>query len=269
MGLVIHIDGGSRGNPGPAGAGVVIAEDGGRLVHEGAYFLGRQTNNAAEYYALIRALQRAENRAAEPLTVHSDSELLVRQLTGEYRVKSPALQPLFEQAQVLLLRFNVWKVRHVRREQNTRADELANLAMDRANDVIVFDIEQERESSEASPTRANAPGAEASARAQATSASAPASRGARVTIVRRPDSGQCPAEEWNEESFCVGNTLPCGVCVHAAHALLPTILAILGADAAEFAAIPTMTVRCTRRGCDASFHVGPELAGNGKTNAES
>ena len=91
MGLIIHVDGGSRGNPGPAGAGVVIADEDGALIHEAGYFLGRQTNNSAEYHACIRALQRAARCGEQPVRVCSDSELLVRQITGAYQVKSPTL----------------------------------------------------------------------------------------------------------------------------------------------------------------------------------
>ncbi|RMF82011.1 MAG: reverse transcriptase-like protein [Planctomycetota bacterium] len=269
--MVVHIDGGSRGNPGPAGAGVVIRRESGDLLHEGAYFLGHQTNNAAEYHGLIRALQRAEPFATEPLTILSDSQLLVRQLTGEYRVKSPALYPLFEQAQMLLLRFSVWKVKHIPREQNRRADELANLAMDRGNDVIVFDVDADGNPVDSPATRDPAPTesprgggdcAEPASSAEATT------RRARVAIARPPDEGQCPADDWAADSFCVGATFPRDVCVHAAHALLPTILAILNAEPSEFSAIPTMTVRCTRRGCDAQFEVGPERFGNGKSTAK-
>ena len=144
MSLVIHIDGGARGNPGPAGAGVVIRTEDGRPIHEAGYFLGTQTNNAAEYLALIRALQRVSRYDPQPIAICSDSELLVRQLTGQYRVKNPGLQQLFHEVQVLLLRVSCWTMKHVRREHNRRADELANLAMDRMADIVAFDADEQR-----------------------------------------------------------------------------------------------------------------------------
>lgn len=139
MGLILEVDGGSRGNPGPAGAGVVIRTEDGRTLYEAGFFLGPLTNNAAEYHALIRALRRAADCGEQPLTIRSDSELLVRQITGEYRVKSASLAELYEQVQRLLLRIACWSIVHVPRAQNRRADELANLAMDRERDVVIAD----------------------------------------------------------------------------------------------------------------------------------
>ena len=139
----MHIDGGARGNPGPAGAGVVIKDDSGRRLHEVGYFLGRHTNNAAEYQALILGLKRAVRLADPVVLVYSDSELLVHQITGRYRVKSPNLISYVEQAQSLLLKFENWSIHHVRREQNHRADQLANIAMDRAADAVEFDVDGE------------------------------------------------------------------------------------------------------------------------------
>lgn len=276
MALILNVDGGSRGNPGPAGAGVVLraADDG--LIHEAGYFLGRQTNNAAEYHALIRGLQRAQRCGDRPLTIRSDSELLVRQLTGEYRVKSPALAELFEQAQLLLLKVSVWKAQHVPREQNRRADHLANMAMDRGADVIVFDVD--------GPAPADAAGAAPRPRQAHTSsatggvppqpAGAPPAAGAPpvvatgprsvlVTSTTPPDRQICPAPDLPAESFAVGATLPGGLCLHAAHALTPTVLAVLGTAPQEFAAVPTLTVRCMKAGCGATFHIAPLRSPNG------
>ena len=129
MGLIVHVDGGARGNPGPAGAGVSIRSEDGTLIHEGAYFLGRQTNNAAEYHALIRALKRAERSDAQTITVCSDSELLVRQVLGAYKVKSAQLLPLFEQADALIQHFEAFSISHISRAANRRADQLANQAV--------------------------------------------------------------------------------------------------------------------------------------------
>ncbi|MFW6059268.1 MAG: ribonuclease HI family protein, partial [Phycisphaeraceae bacterium] len=138
--LILHIDGGARGNPGPAGVGVVLADaDDSTPLHEAGYYIGRATNNVAEYRGLVRGLELAAAMHAQRITVRSDSELLVRQMSGEYRVKSAALKPLHQQAQTLLRRFEQPTVEHVRRELNARADELANLAMDAKRDVIATD----------------------------------------------------------------------------------------------------------------------------------
>jgi ribonuclease HI len=255
VGLIIHVDGGSRGNPGPAAAGVVIRYEDGRKAHEAGYFLGTLTNNAAEYTALILALQRAARLGSHALHIRSDSELLVRQLTGQYRVKSPALEPLFHQTQLLLLKVPRWKIEHVRRESNARADELANLALDRRRDVIVYDIDDP-----AAPDAAGVPPEPA--------APIPGvelkigERRIDVHCVRRPEPGCCAAGDVPEH-FSIGATAPAGVCVYALHALLPTVLAIHHTDAEEFAAVPSMTVRCTRSGCGATFQVAPAPSGNG------
>ncbi len=128
--VVMNIDGGSRGNPGPAGAGIVIrAADDDTVLFAGGEFLGRQTNNAAEYAALLAGLKVADKLGAGEVKVLSDSELLVRQMTGRYRVKNPNLKKLFEQAQNLLGRFSRCSFGHVPREKNIDADRLANQAM--------------------------------------------------------------------------------------------------------------------------------------------
>jgi ribonuclease HI len=139
MKLVIHIDGGARGNPGMAGAGVTFANDRGESLLEAGYYLGHTTNNVAEYTALLKALEAALALGADDVLIHCDSELLVRQINGEYRVRNETLKTLFDQASVMLRRIRQWKVRHVRREGNARADELANLAMDQQEDVVEID----------------------------------------------------------------------------------------------------------------------------------
>lgn len=126
----LYSDGGSRGNPGPAGCGAVLLDPAGRQVGAWRQYLGRATNNHAEYQGLILGLTRAAELGVRELTVLMDSELLVRQLGGQYQVKSPQLKPLFEQARQLLAGFARVQVRHIPREQNSQADALANQAMD-------------------------------------------------------------------------------------------------------------------------------------------
>jgi len=130
LSLTLHTDGGSRGNPGPAGAGAVIYDDEGREVAALSRYLGRTTNNEAEYQALLLGLAEARRLGAARLTVKMDSELIVRQLEGQYRVKAPGLKPLYAEAKLLLKDFSSVTILHVRRNLNQRADELANQAMD-------------------------------------------------------------------------------------------------------------------------------------------
>jgi len=129
--LVAYIDGGARGNPGPAGYGVVFEDEVGRPIAELSEFLGRQTNNYAEYSALLAALNYTLRHGFKALKVISDSELLVKQIKGEYKVSSPTLKELHVRATKMLDEFDYFEIRHVLREKNRDADRLANLAMDR------------------------------------------------------------------------------------------------------------------------------------------
>jgi ribonuclease HI len=126
-----HCDGGSRGNPGPAAYGVVIAAANGREVARLSKFLGRQTNNYAEYSGLLAALQWAVENGAKYLRVASDSELIVRQVNGQYKVANPVLRPMWEEAKRLARQLEGFEIRHTLREGNRDADRLANEAMDR------------------------------------------------------------------------------------------------------------------------------------------
>lgn len=136
MKATIHIDGGARGNPGPGGAGVVIRNADGEIVFEAGFFLGRVTNNQAEYTGLIKALEIAERSGIDEIEFNSDSELMVKQIHGDYRVKNEGLKPLYDDVMTKLARVKKWQIRHVRREQNKDADAIANAAMDAADDVI-------------------------------------------------------------------------------------------------------------------------------------
>ena len=126
---VFYIDGGSRGNPGEAGYGVYILGKDGRALAEIYGYLGIQTNNFAEYQALLEALKFARKLGLESIAVRSDSELLVRQMQGSYKVKSPTLKPLYAQAKRLITGLKQFSIMHVRRELNLEADRLANEAM--------------------------------------------------------------------------------------------------------------------------------------------
>jgi probable phosphoglycerate mutase len=128
--LTAHIDGGARGNPGKAGYGVHLSTPDETLVDEAYGFLGVATNNVAEYAALIAALEYAVRAGARSLHVRSDSQLLVRQIQGSYRVKNKGLQPLFRRARQRIARLESFHIEHVFREENREADRLANRAMD-------------------------------------------------------------------------------------------------------------------------------------------
>lgn len=130
--LILWTDGGARGNPGPAGIGVVLTDAQGELVAEIAEYIGEATNNQAEYRALIAGLTRAQELAATVVDIRMDSELVVRQLQGEYKVKNENMKPLYAQATALLKTFARYTIQHVRREQNTEADKLVNQALDAA-----------------------------------------------------------------------------------------------------------------------------------------
>lgn len=131
LAFTIEIDGASRGNPGPAAFGYVIRHQGETVLEESGY-LGRATNNAAEYLALIHALKKAEELRGSDLTIRSDSELLVRQMSGEYRVRNPQLAILHQQVSQLLPRFRRVRFTYVPREQNRDADRLCNEALNEA-----------------------------------------------------------------------------------------------------------------------------------------
>jgi len=128
---VAYIDGGSRGNPGTAGYGVDMQDENGAPVASLSENLGIRTNNFAEYSALIGALRYALANGYDGMRAYADSELMVRQINGVYKVKSPDLQPLFREAKALISKLKSFSIHHVPREQNREADRLANLAMDK------------------------------------------------------------------------------------------------------------------------------------------
>ena len=129
--LIAHVDGGSRGNPGPAGYGVVITDRAGKKVATLHEYLGHQTNNYAEYHGLLAALDYALTHGHKALKAVADSELLVKQIRGEYKVKNPVLQDLHRRARQLIDQLEWFSIQHTLREGNQEADRLANMAMDK------------------------------------------------------------------------------------------------------------------------------------------
>ena len=132
MRVVVHVDGGARGNPGPAAVAAVASSADGDILGERKQYIGEATNNVAEYRALLLGLELARGLGAEEVEVVSDSELVARQIGGEYKVKHPRLKPLFIEATRELRTFHKWAVLTVGREDNARADELVNEALDEA-----------------------------------------------------------------------------------------------------------------------------------------
>jgi ribonuclease HI len=128
--VVVHVDGGARGNPGPAAVAAVASSPEGEMLAERKAYIGEATNNVAEYRALLLGLELARELGAEEVEVVNDSELIARQIGGEYKVKHAGLKPLFAEAMAELWGFHKWAVCPVRREQNARADELVNEALD-------------------------------------------------------------------------------------------------------------------------------------------
>ena len=133
--ITVYIDGGSRGNPGPAAAGFILADHNGTQLQAKALFLGQTTNNVAEYTAIIKALEAVKQMGAKQLTVFSDSELLVKQINGQYKVKSEQIRPLFRQTINLINEFEDCKVKHITRDKNKEADELVNQALNLEQDI--------------------------------------------------------------------------------------------------------------------------------------
>jgi probable phosphoglycerate mutase len=144
--IVAYCDGGSRGNPGPAGFGVYIQGENGAVLAELSEFLGTKTNNFAEYSGLLAALDFAVTQGHGKLRVISDSELMVKQIQGKYRVNSPELRPLYEEAKRRIAKLEKFDLRHVLREKNRHADRLANLAMDRGmgRGIPTIDVKNSR-----------------------------------------------------------------------------------------------------------------------------
>ncbi len=128
--LIVHVDGGARGNPGPAAIGVVVSAPDGAVLDQVAERIGVATNNVAEYRAVLRGVELAAGRGAREVQLVNDSELVARQLTGTYKVKHPAMKPLYEQAMSALRGFDRWGIRSVPRAENAAADALVNRALD-------------------------------------------------------------------------------------------------------------------------------------------
>jgi len=135
MKVLVHVDGGARGNPGPAAAACVVSTPGGEVLREQAQLLGSTTNNVAEYRALLLGLEQARELGADEVEVVGDSELIAKQVIGAYKVKNAALKSLHREALASFARFAAWSIRTVPRAQNAEADALVNAALDQSRDA--------------------------------------------------------------------------------------------------------------------------------------
>ncbi|TYP54958.1 ribonuclease HI family protein [Thermosediminibacter litoriperuensis] len=139
--LTVYTDGASRGNPGDAGIGIVMLDENGNTLKEVSDYIGQTTNNIAEYTALVTALKEALEMGCEEIDIFSDSELMVKQINGEYQIKNEGIKRLHTQVMGLLKEFKKFSINHIRREQNKRADELANEGIDLAvSEEEIIDI---------------------------------------------------------------------------------------------------------------------------------
>jgi len=148
--IIIYTDGGSRGNPGPAAAAFILMDTAGNIIEGKAFFIGDTTNNVAEYTGLLKALSAAKQAGAKTIEAFSDSELMVRQINGRYRVKNLKLKELFTKCAALLAEFASWRITHIPRDQNKQADAMANRAMNLKKDVT---LEKPEPRQKGKPTR--------------------------------------------------------------------------------------------------------------------
>ena len=236
MHVLIQVDGGSRGNPGPAAAGVSITDPDGTPLFEAGFNLAPMTNNQAEYNGLLYALREAKRIGATRLDIQADSELLVRQINGQYKVKNEGLRPLYERAMKDLRGFEAWNMVHVRRERNSRADELANRAMDARRDVVEYDFVS---APTARPT--TAPPVE----------QRPSVGKVEVRCTAVPNTVVCPAPCIHGWAVEVESTTPAGLCIHAAAAVFEAI-------GKSHRSQREQTVKCPMRECAAQFEIEPE-----------
>ncbi len=224
MSLILHVDGGARGNPGPSGAGVVLRTVDGRSVLEAGYWLGRMTNNQAEYRALILGLEAALERGAREIKAFGDSELIVKQVLGQYKVKAGPLKTLHGEVLDLFARFDDWTLQHVRREANSRADELVNLALDCGEDIVEIDTG----SSTRSADEVVAPVAVV------------------LQVVQSGDPTVCPAVMAIDQTWDIADEWP-AMCIHAAACTIGTLLELRSRGSGVCERV------CEQPGCAARF----------------
>ena len=222
----LFVDGGARGNPGPAGCGFVLKSTDNKIITEGCHFIDNATNNFAEYTALLKGLELAEQMGVTELNIYSDSELMVKQIIGEYRVKSPNLIDLFESVERKLLKFSRWQIKHIRREYNKDADRMANVAMDQGL-AGEFEFDDECEDDTQSKT-------ESTDRIM-------------VEVSTGPKPGSCACDLKAGQCFVFTDLCPPGLCIQAIEALIPAVKSMqAGRSSAR-------VVKCSKNDCHAVF----------------
>lgn len=254
MPWTVFIDGGARGNPGPAGAGIHILDSEGQPFFSAGLFLGRKTSNEAEYSGLLNALELLVAAGVDEVEIRSDSELMVRQMDGVYRVKAPNLKPLYDQACSRLRRIGEYSFRHVPREENRQADALANQAMDAVRDVVVVD----RANVWASLKRSAAAGAAVKSSVGGSGRTpSPSACGVVVSVVKAPKGRPCPAGTKIGQSFLFTTTVPAGLCTEGCAAVVDAVLSLQAALQPGDGDFAPMTVTCGHPDCGAVFQLKP------------
>jgi uncharacterized repeat protein (TIGR04076 family) len=227
---LLYVDGGSRGNPGPAASAYVIKSPDGTILDARADYIGRATNNSAEYNALIMGLEAACALGKDKIHIFSDSELIVRQIIGQYRVRDQGLKGLFEQVQKLLLAFDCWQIRHIPREMNRDADHMVNVKLDETQGLVT-----PNEPAQPIETDLN-------------------SLKILVEVAHTPAPGVCPADLRTGQCFAFSHVTPAGMCLSAMQTIMPAITDLMANDPGA-GARERISVRCPKRNCGAIFHL--------------
>lgn len=221
----LYVDGGARGNPGPAAGAYVILNSDENIISSEGFFLGKTTNNVAEYSALLRGLAAVQDLKIKEINIFSDSELVVKQIIGKYRVKNSDLKEIYLQVQQALLSFDRWQIRHIPREMNKQADSLVNEVLD---------------------DKLNAP-------KQVNQSTEPASSTkVMLEVLNPPSEGTCASEMKRGMCFVFSEVVPPGLCICAANSVLPSVIAIRRSPS-DYE--DTLQIRCERPECGAIFKI--------------
>jgi len=237
------IDGGARDNPGPAAAGIQIVDQGDNLLFAGGFFLGRLTNNQAEYRSLITALELFDKAGISEICIYTDSQLMARQITGEYAVKSPALKDLHGQAVEKLKGFDRWEIKYIPRKENAAADKLVNKTLNAGRDIVVTDT-----------MGLAGPRLEAGPSVSGKGSATPKTN-VEVFAIKGAGKDACPAKIKRGQLFVFEDATPAGLCNHACAAVIDAVLALQETGAANPSEDSNITVRCQKPDCKAVFEV--------------
>jgi len=227
--IQLFVDGGSRGNPGPSACAYVIKNADGEVLKVEGIYLGESTNNIAEYNALLNGLDALQKMDVHELAIFSDSELMVKQLIGEYQVRDSDLLTLFEQVQRKLLGFDRWHIKHIRREMNRQADQLVNETLDKE-----IGLQKDQNKHEQGPCK-----------------SLPK---VLVEVTQSSRSDVCPSPMQKGQWFVFSSCIPAGLCIHAANVLLPAVIE-MQTTMQKDNQNAIVTLQCNANGCGAKFNL--------------